>query len=355
MIYAVIFVFIAFWSLFDDFTKNKFIKFVPVVVLIAVAGFRNWDVGLDTPQYMAEYNQMFWGYPPFMNFEPGYTLVEKILAWMQVPVTGFFLVIASISLISIFINFNRGVALPTSALLYYYSRFYLNRDLNQIRSGVAASILLFSIPYLRDRKFWKFSFVVGIATLFHSAALIMLIAYPIAILFDRLKHMGFGLTVTALLLSVGVSYFVTPVLTIVFKIIGKGTAYLTYDRYVDGSGLLNPVVLMQLSLTLISAFIIYKLKQADEQEKMLFIIYFISTVLLISLSQYSVLAGRLSTMLATVEPLILIFVIQKFVKSKLLSNIIMIIVSGLILYVTYYLTGQIQMNFEPYTAFTNLF
>ena len=95
------------------------------------------------------------------------------------------------------ISSNNNVLLFVSGLIIIYSYFNLIKKHSQIvwfsiflfvtivfynslfvlRQNLSAAILLYSIPYIIDRKIIKFSFVLLIAFLFHKTALIFFILY----------------------------------------------------------------------------------------------------------------------------------------------------------------------------------
>lgn len=347
MLYLIIFILISVLSLLNLLFKDGITLYVPLVVLVALAAFRSTNVGSDTATYAKFYsyarNDIFVG----NDFERGYLFLQNTLASLSAPLWLFFGVIAIISLFAVMKNYREYTTLPAFAFLYYFSRFYLNRDLNQIRSGVASSLVLFSIKYLEEKNFYKFIMVILIAAQFHTAAYVMVLVYPLHALMRRLKQ-GLLFYVVMLIIATGISLKLSSVLTAFFSILGRGSVYIEYDGYVDGQGFSNPVLILQVVLSLIAVFMYYHNDDHINEERLSVIsVYMLSTLVLLSLNQFTVLAGRLSTVLATVEPIILIGISKRFVPKFLVPELI-IFASMVILIVIYFNTGQIQKYFEPY-------
>ncbi|WP_430516942.1 EpsG family protein [Enterococcus faecium] len=58
----------------------------------------------------------------------------------------FVLLFSIISLLLLAYALNNYFPVPSIALLYYYSRFFLVRDMGQIRSSIVAIIFLLALP-----------------------------------------------------------------------------------------------------------------------------------------------------------------------------------------------------------------
>lgn len=141
--------------------------------------------------YIGDSQQYAWDYDIYRNnfgkgqFEIGFSMLEKLCAQLNFSVTIFFIIVAILSFLFLSSGFKNLTIFPTSALLYYYSRFYINRDMNQIRAALAASIILFSLQYLVHKKdLFKFFGLILLATLIHKAAFVALILYPVTYFVD---------------------------------------------------------------------------------------------------------------------------------------------------------------------------
>lgn len=347
MIYYSVFTIIALLAFLDILMPNIIFQIIVIILLVVLAGFRSYNVGPDTVRYIDDYRQILWGFSSPFNFEKGFYFIEKIGAIFDLRVYVFFLIVALLTMLFLSIAFRKYTTLPLLAMLLYFARFYLNRDLNQIRSGIASAIVLFSINFIYQRKPVKFILTVLIASQFHTGAYVMIFAYPIYFLAIKLKSKIMYLYIITLIMAGIFSFAMKNVLVWVIDIIGEGGTYITYNGYVQGSGLLNPVLLMQVFISLIALYLCLKKNQTGELVYTIIVVYMISTIILLLLSQYSVLAGRTSTILATCEPVIIIYLLRSF-ASKLMSTFLGIILAFMVFYVLFISTGQLNLNFEPY-------
>ncbi|GJM47737.1 EpsG family protein [Weissella soli] len=347
MIYWLFFFGIAFFAFLNSFSNAIFLRIIPIIGLIILVSLRG-RVGPDTITYIQDYLNIRSGYGTNQGFERGYVLLENILGSIGAPVWILFATVAIITLVSLGYGFSLYTDLPVVALMYYYARFFLNREMNQIRSGMASAILLLSIRYLVDRKFMKFFVVVVIAGQFHSAAYIMLVVYPLFIVFSNVQH-GTLLYVSLLLGALVLAKYVTPLLVPAFEFLGRGSVYITYSGYVESSGLYNPVLILQVMISIVASLLYFSKNngQSDNNTLAILIVYFVSTIIMVTLNAYGVLSGRLSTILGTVEPFLLIYIIKRTL-GKAYITFLMMIGATIVFYVVFVKTGQIQLYFEPY-------
>lgn len=348
MIYYLIFIVLAFWAFLDLFVSNSILKSIPSILLILLVGLRSDNVGWDTIRYVNDYNQILWGFDSIQNFEFGFQTLEQFIAHYGLTVNVFFLVVSFLTICLLYINYHSFTSLGSVAILYYYSRFFLNRDMNQIRAALAAVIILYSIKFLRVNQKFKFLLVVFIATQFHSSSWIMLVVYPVFRILPVIRrYNGILILSFTFMFLFGFSFLISPILNVIFSILGTGSVYISYSGYIQGSGILNPVLIIQLSIIYLFAYQYFNNDNPNNTETALFATYFVSTALLILLNNYSVLAGRLSTMLATSEPILLIYIMQKKMNN-LTVIVIMIILSLSLFYVLFIVNGNISQVFEPY-------
>lgn len=100
-----------------------------------------------------------------------------------------------------------------------------------LRQALALSILLYSYPYLKNKKFWRFVLVVVLASLFHSTALVFLVAYPVYQFKLRIRNL--------LILAVAgtvVTIFASPIAQLYLQLTGTDD---TYADYLEKSGALS--------------------------------------------------------------------------------------------------------------------
>ncbi len=350
ILFLGIFLTVAACAVLDAYINENFFVYIAMIILILVAGLRSIDTGFDTFQYYYDYNNVVAGFTPINSKEKGFILLEKLIASLNLPVWCFFIFIASLTICLIVFGYRKLTPYPGLALLYYYSRFYIGRDLNQIRASLASAILLFSIKYIYQQKLMKFLLIVLIATLVHSGACIALFLYPFYLLYKKVKDTyKVKLYITLIIVSVFSSFLLSPYIG---RLNGKRIAAYTQSKmYISGNGIKNPVILLQVVLSVIALFIF--LRKHSETGQYFFnatlFVYMYSTILLIIFSQYYTLAGRMSTFFATVEPIVFIYVLMNCFSRKNIFRVSMILVCLIIFILINYSTGLVsEINYSFY-------
>ncbi|WPU44141.1 EpsG family protein [Limosilactobacillus reuteri] len=342
MVFISLFFFLSLSALLDIyFNRNSFV-YLSVIVLAFVAGLRSLGTGFDTYNYYYDYINVLNGLSPNNSKEIGFVLIEKALAAFNAPTWVLFTFIAFFTLIILAYGYSKLSCYSGLAILYYYSRFYISRDLNQIRASLAAAILLCSLNYIIKHSFWKFTLVVVIASLIHSAAVIGILLYPAYLICTKVKKSKIvTLYIVILIVSGFMSYKISPLIESLN--INRLDAYTTSNFYTIGSGLQNPVIWLQVVISIV-ALLLYENEKniLNEKYNVVLITYMISTILLILFSQYYTLAGRMSTFFATVEPIVLLNILQRLKINKGLSKYVFIAIALVVFFVINYSTGLIS-------------
>lgn len=288
--------------------KRPIFVYVSGAILVYIAFMYKPYKTNDIFRYMQHYDGLKNKLLFTQNYETGYNFVEKLFAHANLPWTSFIFFITTVSFIFLIVFFKESVgSLAGFALTYYYARFYLVRNVNQIRSGIASAIVLFSFKYIAEKKPIKFFIIIYLASLFHQAALIALIAYPFYYIFNCIhdKVKIFSITI---LTSMVLSFIMGPVLR--FLNISGTSAYVNDSVYISGSGLKNPVILLQILICVLALFTLDNVDLSTfKYYRVILSTYCLSTILLVLLSQFYTLAGRTSTMLVTGEGIIVLAIL----------------------------------------------
>lgn len=165
----------------DD--KNKLFLFCAFVLLIFIGGFRSENVGGDLVNYIQWYKDA-----------SSISLSDYMLKMERVGGKGYFIFtyflnkinssstfylfscsLVTLSSVAIFIKrYSNNYLL--SILLFICMGYYIN-TFNNVRSSISYSILLFSFPYIINKKFIKFLIIYLIALSFHTSIFPFIIAY----------------------------------------------------------------------------------------------------------------------------------------------------------------------------------
>lgn len=180
----------------DNMTKKKIYCFLVFIALTFVAGFRSRYVGgVDTNVvYIPTFEricgmtmeQISLRYSKDISFY----MLTKLFTYISTDYRVYLLVIA------LFItgSYCRFVYLysnyPLMSFLTFFALGYYGAEFQLLRHCIALSILLYAYPYIRDKMLLKFLIVVFIASLFHSTAVVFLLAYPISHVKIGLKQWG---------------------------------------------------------------------------------------------------------------------------------------------------------------------
>ena len=96
--------------------------------------------------------------------------------------------IAAVYLVAIGVLIYRESQNPLLSMVAFLSLAHFDFTLNALRQSLALSITALAFFSLKDRKPWKFLFLVIMASLFHRSAIIFLLAYPVANMKLGWKH-----------------------------------------------------------------------------------------------------------------------------------------------------------------------
>lgn len=333
--------------------KNKKISVITSGLLAIIAGFR-FFTGYDFNSYSRFYTEIDSISDVFngsIEAESGYLFVNYLFKLLGFNFY-FFILFFSIVSILLLANFAyKFTSYPSLVLVYYFARYFLVRDMGQIRSAIACIILLYAIPYILKRKPIQFFIIVFIASLFHITAWSFVIAYIFNWLFKEL-------TLRNVITLVGVSFLIGVLVQIpelyTWAVPDRYNAYFTSPSYTNGQWILNPVLWMQMIL-FIGAVIFVRPTIEEERNKfgVILKIYLIASLILIAAGTLGTVGGRLSTLFATSEIMVVPVLIANISKNKLLNIILFsgftVAIFGLI-----FIISGTYMEYIPYRTIFGL-
>lgn len=311
--FTLLLLFVLFFSysiVVSDINNKQLTNFSLIVICILLAlmaGLKDKGFWLDTSLYLEAF---FFDIKPFKELdlsshvsgysEKGFILLSSIIKSISTNETFYLTIISIITLIFLFIDFRKYSIFPLIGVCVYISRFYIGRNLIQIRAALAIAIVLLCIYYAHERKLFKFLFVVTIASLFHTTMVIVYPFYWINKLKIKKRHI-----VICLILSFIATVTVTPYLRPYLMDFADSYDYNSYVSETSskayGLGLLNPMIYYQCFLLLSFTFFQDRIKDICSYYFEFRNAYLYSTIIIIVLSQWAIASGRLSTIFATVE------------------------------------------------------
>lgn len=164
---------------------------IPVILLILVLGLRHPSMGVDL-QY-GKVDGYLWSFETipkyswhellqlggWRNYEWGYIFYNKILSYISTSDQWLLLVSAGISLLPLAALFARKSRDIEFSYIIYMGLPCFLLPFSGLRQAIAIGICVLATPSICDKNWKRFLIIVLIATLFHSSAVIYLLAYPL--------------------------------------------------------------------------------------------------------------------------------------------------------------------------------
>ncbi len=249
---------------------------------------------------------------PYGYAEMGFYFIGVIVKTFTSNVVVYFLTVALLSFFFLYKAFDKYCFYPILGVCAYISRFYLARNFMQIRAGLSYAIILIAVQYI-TKKDWKRYFAwVFVAYLFHHSAIIAVPLYFLCMIDIKKKHIVIG-TVIAFVIAGFYS-------DVVRSLVADNASDLSANTYVAEEfqrewGLSNPMIYFQTFLLLVYTFTEDRMRLTTSHYLTIRNAYFYSTLILITLSCYTALSGRVSSMFATLEMVIIPSIAYSFLKK----------------------------------------
>lgn len=165
-----------------DFKSNSFVTKRQVLLILSVfysiiGGFGDWT-GTDWTSYKYVFDHITWHevVHPFKDSqEQGFLLLN----WIFLHLTGGkFTIFMFCATLFYFVSFSRLFLKYTQYPIIIFAIFFFSgNQICIIRNRIAISILIWAIPCIFDRKFWKFIIICLLAISIHRSAAIFLLTY----------------------------------------------------------------------------------------------------------------------------------------------------------------------------------
>lgn len=157
------------------------------LAMIVVAYLRADTVGIDYKQYEAYFYQVHDGGWNFLispangyRIEPGYSLLNYFVSLFTRDVHIFMLVVAVLVVTLTAVLLYRVSPIPWIGMFVFASFGFYGNSLSFIRQCIAIAVYLYSIEYIKKKKFVPYLLIILLASTFHKSMLIMVPVYFIA-------------------------------------------------------------------------------------------------------------------------------------------------------------------------------
>ena len=320
----IIFLYVAFYlfALYAESlqARNKRYWLMAICIVLAfLAGTRDYswndtliyvDSFLDyTPTLsdLTQYSQ------PFGYAEMGFYYIGVVVKTFTSNVTAYFLVVALLSFFFLYKAFDKYCFYPIFGVCAYISRFYLGRNFMQIRAGLSYAIILVAVQYITNKDWKRYFAWVFVAYLFHHSAIIAVPLYFLCMVDIKKRHIVIG-TVVAFIIAAFYSNVVRVMVADYVEDLNVGNTYIQ-EEYQREWGLSNPMIYFQTFLLLVYTFTENRMRLTTSHYLTIRNAYFYSTLILITLSCYTALSGRVSSQFATLEMVIIPSIAYSFLKK----------------------------------------
>lgn len=289
------------------------------IILAYLAGIRDINSWADTEVYVASFldytptlSELTQYSQPFGYSEMGFYYIGVVVKTFTSNVTIYLIFIAALSFFFLYKAFDKYCYYPILGVCAYISRFYLARNLIQIRAGLSYAIILMAVQYITKRDWKRYFAWVFVAYIFHHSAIIAVPLYFLCMLDIKKKHIVMGL---------GMAFVIAAFFSnVVRSLVADSASDLSVETYVTEQyqrewGLSNPMIYFQTFLLLVYTFTEDRMRLTTSHYLTIRNAYFYSTLILITLSCYTALSGRVSSQFATLEMVIIPSIAYSFMKK----------------------------------------
>ena len=317
-LYIILYLF----ALYAENLQSRYKRYWLMVIclfLAYLAGIRDPNSWADTEVYvmsfldytptfsdLTQYSQ------PYGYGEMGFYYIGVVVKTFTSNVTVYLLVVALLSFFFLYKAFDKYCLYPILGVCAYISRFYLARNFIQIRAGLSYAIILMAVQYITT-KYWKRYFAwVFVAYLFHHSAIIAVPLYFLCMIEIKKKHIVIGVVLAFIIAGV-----YSNIIRVLVSDYAEDLSAVTYvtEQYQREWGLSNPMIYFQTFLLMVYTFTEDRMRLTTSHYITIRNAYFYSTVILIILSCYTALSGRVSSMFATLEMVIVPSIAYSFMKK----------------------------------------
>lgn len=160
--------------------KNPIVLMLLLIYSIVI-GCRYGVGGVDYFHYLEDYG-LYKNYTSFNSSEFLFDLYSKTLSQNNFHYTIYFGIIAFVQMLFLVLAYKKHPQILPYAIVFFFIGSYYLGWCNVLRQNIVVAILLCSIRWVEERKWYLFYLFVIISFFIHSSSIILLLIYPILIL-----------------------------------------------------------------------------------------------------------------------------------------------------------------------------
>lgn len=334
--------------------KKLFFFIYCSLLLVLFAGLRKNGVGADDISYYNFflertpdlYQWVFGSYVYDISehfMEPGYVLINSVIRVFTDSYIVLFFVISSLSVGIAAYNYKRYSKYVFLTFLLFFVHTYLYRDMNQIRSAVAAAICLFLIAQIHKKEHMKIWLTLFFASVFHVASLSVAVAYILSFIKVTRKRVLIAYILSFLMGAIGISQIALSVVPGGGFFASKLHSYTANGSYANAVSFFD-VTNVKNSFVLIFILIFWeRLEKKVPYFATLVLFYLLAVGIRLAFWDLGVIAARISTFFAMVEVILIPYFVTIFRQKILVTTVII-----LYAFITLYLNLFIKSGRYPY-------
>ncbi len=324
-----------------QFRVIRFYFFIlSVLMLVLFAGFRQAGVGADDWNYVDKFlavpDLSYWITGEFRYtfdetwMEPAYILLGSFVRIFTDEYVFLFTTVALFSVGLASYNYYRYTKFVFLVLVLFFVHTYLYRDINQIRSAVAASIGLFLISQIYNREHFKAIITISLAGLFHMASLSLALVYLLSFFKVTRKRLVYGYFIALFLGLIGISSVLLAILPNLGHVTTKLVDYAN-SGYADSVSLFDITNIKNSFIFFILIYYWHYLVKKVRYFETMMLFYFLAVTWRIAFNDFGIFAARIATFFGVVEVLLVPALLYLF-RQKLMVTLIILLYAFLTLY-----------------------
>ncbi len=307
----------------QDKKMRKLILFLSCLILAYFAGTRSmlWS---DTIVYVIDFNlsnDIFHFSPldtPIGYSEKGYHFLAVLIKSFTDSSVVYLSIISYLSFYFIYRGIRNYSLYPMLGLCIYVSRFMIGRNMMQIRACLAIAIIISFTYLVKEKKWWAYFFVLFLCYQLHHSSLV---AAPLLLLgvlnYNISRKQIYGGLIISFFIAQFYGGYVRNIVSNSDWMMDMASSYIQEgSEKAFSNDLTNPVIWFQTIVLLMFTYYEDRLKNLTGYYYIYRNAYFVSTVILIVMCQYAVVAARTSTLFATFECMIIPLLLTLFPKKE---------------------------------------
>ncbi|RON50705.1 hypothetical protein BK667_17880 [Pseudomonas frederiksbergensis] len=315
--------------------------FFSAMVLVLLAASRSLGVGSDDGAYA----EIFSNVPPFFDcdqFLCGYRYADYnielgffiLLSMLRSFSSEYYVLFGVVALIAVTMNVRAIKYFSSSAgaaIIVYFSHFYLNKELNAIRLGLASALLFWGATYIPRKKTWTVLFWVICASFVHVSSVLFLLPF---VVYRLRPGRALYAVVAILLLAFTATFDIQTFFSYLtnFGFVGeKLSLYINADIYNYPLPLLSAVNLKNLLFVGLALIFWKRISARYEYFELAFCFFFCAAFVRIALGDFAIVAGRSYAAISMFEYVLVPYIVFA-ICGRWLGFLLIVVYSGLILY-----------------------